>query len=103
VLDIALRGVPHAYRDVPGCAGLSLAIEVLGPSGGRWTLGHTGERWELVDGGGAEATAKATMSDDVAWRLLFNALSPSAAAAVVQLEGDPALGRPLLQVRSVVV
>lgn len=103
VLDIAFHALPHAYRDVPGRAGLSLAIEVLGPSGGRWTLAHTGERWELVDAGDAAPTATATMTDDVAWRLFFNALSPSAAAESVRFEGDPAIGRPLLRVRSIVV
>jgi uncharacterized protein (TIGR03083 family) len=103
VLDIAFHAVPHAYRDVPGREGLSLAIEVGGRSGGRWTLGHTGERWALVDGGDAAPTATATMSDDAAWRLFFNALSPSAAAALVQFEGDPGIGRPLLRVRSVVI
>jgi mycothiol maleylpyruvate isomerase-like protein len=103
VLEIAFHAVPHAYRDVPGRAGLSLAIVVAGPAGGRWTLGHTGERWEIVEDGDAAPAAQATMSDDVAWRLFFNALSPSAAAGLVEFAGDPTLARPLLQVRSVVV
>jgi hypothetical protein len=36
-------------------------------------------------------------------RLFFNALSPSAAETLVHLEGDVALGLPLLRARSVIV
>jgi uncharacterized protein (TIGR03083 family) len=103
VLDIALHALPHAYRDVPGRPGVSLAIAIAGPSGGCWTLRHTGARWDIVRGADAAPAATVTMSDEVAWRLFFNALSPSAAEASVRLEGDPGIACPILRVRSVVV
>jgi hypothetical protein len=43
------------------------------------------------------------MSDDTAWRLLFNALSPGQAETLVARSGDPALSAPLLRARSVIV
>jgi hypothetical protein len=44
------------------------------------------------------------MSDDTAWRLLFNALPPdSAADGLLTGSGDAALLDPLLRARSVVV
>jgi hypothetical protein len=43
------------------------------------------------------------MSDEVAWRLFFNALPPSALASAIQIHGDRALATPVLAVRSVVV
>jgi len=103
VLDIALHALPHAYRDVPGRPGVSLAIAIEGPSGGCWTLRRTGARWDIVSGEDAAPAATATMSDEVAWRLFFNALSASAAESSVRLDGDPVVSRPLLRVRSVVV
>jgi hypothetical protein len=59
--------------------------------------------WEMKEGGRVDADAKVTMSDDVAWRLFFNALPQSSAASVIRIEGDDALAAPLLRVRSVVV
>jgi hypothetical protein len=47
--------------------------------------------------------ATVTMSDETAWRLFFNALPPSAAAAEIRIEGDAAFAARLLRVRSVVV
>ncbi len=45
----------------------------------------------------------ATMTDETAWRLLFNALPHAEAESMVRLSGDIALGRPLLGARSVIV
>ena len=56
VLEIAARGLPHAYRHVPAAAGQTVVIEVSGPSGGRWTLVSDGERWTLSRGVPASET-----------------------------------------------
>ena len=103
VLSIAVHVLPHAYRDVPGRSGLALVVEITGASGGTWTLRHRGEGWDIDGGDRSGATARATMADDVAWRLLFNALSASAAERLVRIHGDVSLVRPLLRARSVIV
>ena len=38
VIDVAVRGLPHAFRDVSAEPGQTVAIDINGPSGGRWTL-----------------------------------------------------------------
>ena len=43
------------------------------------------------------------MPDQVAWRLLFNALSSREAHGLIRLDGDAALAEPLLQARAVIV
>ncbi len=43
------------------------------------------------------------MSDETAWRLLFNALSRDAAAASIALGGNLDLARPILDARAVIV
>jgi hypothetical protein len=45
VIEIAVRGLPHAYRDVPAADGETLVVDVSGPSGGVYTLTRSGERW----------------------------------------------------------
>jgi uncharacterized protein (TIGR03083 family) len=103
VLLISLRGLPHAYRDVAAAPGQGLTIEVTGDAGGVWTLRRGEARFELWAGGDPGEAARVSMSDDTAWRLLFNALPPGRAEAVVDRSGDPALSAPLLRARSVIV
>jgi uncharacterized protein (TIGR03083 family) len=103
VLLIALRGLPHAYRDTPAAAGQSLTIEITGAAGGIWTLRRDELRWSLWAGQDDGEAARVSMSDDTAWRLLFNALPIDRAETLVTRRGDAALPSPLLRARSVIV
>jgi uncharacterized protein (TIGR03083 family) len=103
VLDIAVRGLPHAYRTVNAAAGASMHLEIAGPSGGSWVLEATPSGWDIEAGAAAAPVTTATMTDETAWRLLFNALPHAKAESMVRLSGDIALGRPLLGARSVIV
>jgi uncharacterized protein (TIGR03083 family) len=103
VLLIALRGLPHAYRDAPAATGQCLTIEVTGAAGGVWTLRRDPDRFSLWAGQEAGESARMALSDDTAWRLLFNALPPGRAEPLVTRGGDPALSAPLLRARSVIV
>lgn len=103
VLEIAMHGLPHAYREVRAGEGQSVALDVTGASGGRWTLRFAGDRWDIGAPTATHASVTATLSDDTAWRLLFNGLTESAAESLVRFDGDIALGHPLLRARSVIV
>jgi uncharacterized protein (TIGR03083 family) len=103
VIDIAMRGLPHAFRDAPAEPGLTVAIDISGPSGGLWTLSRDEQGWTLWRGRGPTPTASIRMSDDSAWKLLFNAMSDRDAAEAVQIEGRTDIGRALLRARSVIV
>jgi hypothetical protein len=103
VLLIALRGLPHAYRDAHARAGQALTIEITGAAGGVWTLRRADEAWRLWAGQDDHESARVTMSDDAAWRLLFNALPPERAHSLVTTTGDAAVAGPLLRARSVIV
>jgi hypothetical protein len=103
VLDVAVRGLPHAYREVTADDGESIALNVTGPAGGRWTLSREGSGWTLAAGDDDAATTRVTLSDDCAWRLLFNALDPDAAMRTARVEGRADLATPLFRARSVIV
>jgi uncharacterized protein (TIGR03083 family) len=103
VIDVAVRGLPHAFRDVGAEPGEQLAIAIDGPSGSRWTLSRDGSCWALFRGEPPSPTARVRMSDETAWKLLFNALPEGDAARAVQVEGRTELGRALLRARSVIV
>jgi uncharacterized protein (TIGR03083 family) len=103
VLLIALRGLPHAYRDTAADPGATVTIDIDGPGGGLWTLRRDAERWTLWAGSEATESARVRLSDDTAWRLLFNALPPERLADRITVTGEMRLAEPLARARSVVV
>lgn len=104
VLLIALRGLPHAYREVAGARGDAVVLDITGPAGGTFTLQFETPGWRLRLGGAMDATTRVRVSDDAAWRLLFNALpSPAEARRQLAISGRADLAEPLLRARSVVV
>ena len=103
VIDVAVRGLPHAFRDVPAEPGQSVVVDISGPSGGRWTLVRERKRWSLWRGESPSATARIHLSDETAWQLLFNALRESDAKSAVRVEGHAELARAFLRARSVIV
>lgn len=103
VLLIAVRGLPHAYRSMAAAAGVTVTIHVTGDAGGLWTLQREPETWKIHAGKPAASAARITLSDDTAWRLLFNALPESKARLLIQCAGEQELAMPLLRARSVIV
>jgi hypothetical protein len=103
VLEIGLRGLPHAFRDVRAPAGQALVLDVSGDAGGQWTLLREEDRWTLHAGAMASPTTRARLSDTTTWKLLFNALSDQDASAAMRVEGGAELAAPLLKARSVIV
>ena len=103
VIDIAVRGLPHAFRDVRAAPGDTVDIQISGPSGGRWVLKRATEGWMLWCGELPSATARIRSSDQAAWKLLFNALPARDAEHVIQVEGRMELARAVFHARSVIV
>lgn len=103
VIDIALRGLPHAFRETHAEPGETVCIDVRGPAGGQWTLTRQINRWTLGVGEPPSATARIRLTDVTAWKLLFNALDPIEAAGAIHVDGRADLAAPLLSARSVIV
>jgi uncharacterized protein (TIGR03083 family) len=103
VIEIALRGLPHAFRDVPAEAGQTVAIDIAGASGGQWALSCDGRSWTLFRGESPLTTARIRLRDDAAWKLLFNVLSDDDAARGVIVEGHAQFAHAFRRARSVIV
>jgi uncharacterized protein (TIGR03083 family) len=103
VIDIAMRGLPHAFREVPAEPGETVAIDISGASGGGWTLAREPQRWTLWCGEPSSPTARVRLVDDAAWKLLFNALPAPEAERAVHIEGRTELASAFLRARSVIV
>ena len=103
VIDAAMRGLPHAYRDVAAAPGEIVCIDVHGASGGQWALVREQQRWTLWRGKPEAATTHIRLSDHAAGKVLFNALSPSDAAHAIHVDGRQELAIPFQRARSVIV
>jgi uncharacterized protein (TIGR03083 family) len=103
VLAIAMRGLPHAFRDAAAATGQTVVVDVTGAAGSAWTLRREGSRWLLFAGAASDPTTVIRLDDDTAWRLLFNALSASDANRKLQIDGDRSLAASFLRARSVIV
>jgi uncharacterized protein (TIGR03083 family) len=96
VLDLFVRAVPVAYRDVVGEDGTAMRLTIEGPAGGDWTLRREAGTWHLLAGRHPAPNATVTMSDDTAWRLFSKGLGREAARGRVRIDGDHALGAVVL-------
>ena len=103
VIDVAVRGLPHAFRDVSAEAGQTVLIDVTGPAGGQWTLVRETHRWAIYADTPDLATTRIQLLDDATWKLLFNALTDAEAAAMIQVAGRTDLAAPFFGARSVIV
>jgi uncharacterized protein (TIGR03083 family) len=103
VIELAMRGLPHAYRAVEAPIDATLVLVVDGEAGGTWTMKRADQHWTLWTGRDRTATTVVRMSDENTWRLLFNALREPQASAALDIVGDHTLARPLLRARSVIV
>lgn len=103
VLDIAMRGLPHAFKDVSAAPGQEIGIDVAGQSGGQWALARTSSGWTLLRGRPSTPVASLRVSDEDAWQLLFNALPAERVDSAIRIEGDARFGHAFLRARSVVV
>ena len=103
LLDLSVRALPRAYRDVAAPVGTAVVFEVSGEAERAWSVVREAAGWIVLRGRAAQPAAGVRADADAAWRLLYNALSPAAARARLTTTGDPALTDPLLAARSVMV
>jgi uncharacterized protein (TIGR03083 family) len=103
LLDFSVRALPQAYAAVAAPVGAVVTLEVEGETAGKWSVVRDERRWHVQRGRPDRPDALVRLSGDDAWRMLYNALPPSALSARVRVTGDAALAAPLLNARSVIL
>jgi uncharacterized protein (TIGR03083 family) len=98
VLDTFLRAVPHTLEGRPRPAGTSVAVQVDGPGGGRWSWRHDGEVWRPARSEPGRGTVVRFDAADTVWRLGTRMLSPAEAGRRAEVTGDDELAQQVLQI-----
>lgn len=103
LLDISMRALPHAYRDVPVEPGTSVTVAVGGDGGGVWAIVREDTGWRLYEGEPDVSTVRIGLDPDTAWRTLYHALLPAEARNRATVDGPDHLAAPFFRARSVMV
>ena len=103
VIDLAVRGLPHAFREVKAEVDETVLVDITGQSGGQWTLMRDADHWSLWAGQTRNPTAHVRLSDETAWKVFFNALRAADATRLTEIEGRSDLAQPVLRARSIVI
>jgi uncharacterized protein (TIGR03083 family) len=101
VLDCFLRGLPHAYRDVSALPGTAVRVDVDGECGGAWQIRREPEAWKAVLPT-SRWDSRIVLPQEIAWRVFTKGIGKEEARKQILFEGDPALGRRLLEFTAVV-
>lgn len=101
VLDVSMRALPHAYRDVDAPATTGVTFEITGEAGGRWTLVREAAGWRLFTGALDHAAAHIRLDQDLAWRMFFKQRSREEVLAAMAVGGRTDLAQPFAGVLAV--
>ena len=102
VLDTFIRGLPHRYRNVGASPDTCVTISITGEAGDTWTLCNNPSGWQLFKGQMQGVAAYVRLNQDTAWRLFTKGLNPEAARSRILIEGEEALGRPVLDLVAII-
>ena len=101
VLDVSMRVLPFAYRDVEAPATTGVTIEITGEAGGQWTLVRELAGWRLFTGALDHTAAHVRVDQDTAWRMFFKQRSREQVLASTAISGRADLARPFAGVLAV--
>jgi hypothetical protein len=102
LLHLSVRALPRAYADVDTPEGTAITFHVQDTDS--FTVVRTASGWQVFHGFAHDAAALVRVGQDMAWRLLYNALPADVAHRELEMvEGDRALAEPLFRARSVMV
>jgi len=101
VLDVSMRAVPFAYRNVDAPTTTGVTIEIAGEAGGQWTLVREMAGWRLFTGALEHAAAHIRVDQDLAWRMFFKQRSRDEVLAAMRTGGRADLAQPFAGVLAV--
>jgi hypothetical protein len=102
-LDTFMRALPYTYREVPGIAGMAVAVKVTGEAGGVWFVEHDGERWRQLLQPTGNVLSTVVLDQITLWKLVTKRRSRAASIAQfpnIMIEGDVDLGSHFLDMVS---
>jgi uncharacterized protein (TIGR03083 family) len=101
VIDVSMRVLPFAYRDVEAPPTTSVTFEITGDAGGQWTLVREPAGWRLFTGALEHTAVHVRVDQDTAWRMFFKQRSREQVLAAMTVGGRADLAQPFAGVLAV--
>ena len=101
VIDISMRALPYAYRDVPAPPTTAVTFEVTGEAGGAWTLVRDTDAWRLFAGALPHVAAHVRVDQDTVWRMFFKQRTRDDVLGAMAVGGRTDLAHPFAGVLAV--
>jgi uncharacterized protein (TIGR03083 family) len=101
VIDISMRALPFAYRDVPAAPTTGVTFEVTGDAGGAWTLVRDTDAWRLFAGSLPHVAAHVRVDQDTVWRMFFKQRTRDQVLTAMAVGGRTDLAHPFAGVLAV--
>lgn len=103
LLQLGVRALGRSLASLDRPEGTTVALTVHGEGGGSWAARVEEGAWEVMEGRPEAPSAEVELAADVAWRLLFNAVSGREARREASASGDEELLDAVFATRSVMV
>lgn len=101
-LEICMQALPYHYRNVEVSDGTLIRIEVVGESGGVWSIQQNLGVWSFSDSS-AQADTMVFIDENIAWMLFANNIDAGEASQFWQVLGNRELGIHVLSMRTFMV
>jgi uncharacterized protein (TIGR03083 family) len=101
VLDTFMRALPHTYRNTDAPENTLLEVEITGEAGGNWFLTRQDEKWILSKTADKHPDARASIPQDIAWRLFTKGIDKELAKKQIKLGGNKNLAAEVINMLSV--
>jgi uncharacterized protein (TIGR03083 family) len=102
VLDTFMRGLPHAYRDVPASLDSAIVVEVSGACGGQWCLVKSQAGWIFAHELPTAIAAHIVIPQAICWRIFTKGITREAAYPQITIQGDKTLAGHVLGLVAIV-
>lgn len=101
-LEFCMQALSYHYRNVKSAEGALIRIEVVGESGGTWSIMQNSGVWSFSDSV-AQADSMVFIDENIAWMLFANNIDAGEASQFWQVLGNRELGIHVLSMRTFMV
>ncbi len=103
LLETFMRALPQTFVEVETAPQTTVALRVTGDAGGEWfVVKKQVAGWGLWQEVELAPVATVTLDQETTWRLFTKGISKEEAEKTVTIEGDPVLGRKVLDTVSII-
>ena len=100
-IDTYMRALPYTYRHVEAPEGTVIKVTIPGEAGGSWYLDRSADAWILGKSELKVPEAEVRISPEISWSLFSKNLRAGDVKEGIQINGNPALARHVLDMISV--